>query len=82
MKTDKILLYAVYGAGAYFLIRYVMKFYVKGRDKDVLDIVKQRYEGFDDKFLDAWANGVKSKMTQFPYEGKMYDVNTGKVVIK
>jgi hypothetical protein len=82
MKTDKILLYAIYGAGAYFLIRYAMKFYVKGRDRDVLDIVRQKYEGLDDKFLDAWANGVKSKMTQFPYEGKMYDVITGKVVIK
>jgi len=80
MKTDKILIYAIYGAGAYFLIRYLMKFYVKGRDRDILDIVKQRYISFDDKFLDAWANGVNSKMTQFPYQGKIYDVVTGKVI--
>lgn len=82
MKTEKILLYALYAGGAYFIIRYAMQFHLSGRDRDVLEIVKERYSGFDDKFLDAWAFGVKSKMPQFPFDGKMYDVKTGKVVIK
>lgn len=82
MKSEKFMLYGVYAIGAYFLIRFAMQFYVNGRDRDVLEIVKERYSGLDDKFLDAWAFGVKTKMTQFPFNGQMYDIKTGKVVNK
>ena len=81
MKTEKLLLYALYAGGAYFIIRFVSQYYTSGRNKDILTITKERYNGFDDKFLDAWANGISSKMPQFPFNGKMYDVKTGKAVI-
>ena len=82
MKTEKFTMYALYAVGAYFLIRFAMQFHLSGRDRDVLEIVKERYKGLDDKFLDAWAFGVKSKMDKFPYNGQMYDIKTGKVVNK
>lgn len=82
MKTEKLLLYALYAGGAYFIIRYASKFYTTGRNKDILTISKDKFVGFDDKFLDAWANGISSSMPQFPFDGKMYDVKTGRVVIK
>lgn len=82
MKTEKLLLYALYIGGAYFVVRFASKFYSTGRDKDLLTIFKDRYDGFDDRFLDAWANGKSSNMSQFPFDGKMHDVKTGKVVTK
>jgi hypothetical protein len=36
---------------------------------------------FDEGFVIAWAQGVKSKATTFPYNGKMYSTSTGKSIL-
>lgn len=79
--TKTIIWVGVYGAIAYLVYWSIKRMHVSPKEKDILAIATDRYKGFEDAFLKAWAEAKKSSIAEFVYNGKTYISSTGKAKI-
>lgn len=71
--NQKTLVWAVVIGGAGYGIWWMVKnMHVTPREKSILNIVAQKYDGFEQGFLKAWGDAVKSNQSEFTYNGKVY----------
>jgi hypothetical protein len=78
-STKTILWVGIYGVVAYGIYYMIKNMHVTRREKNILIISQDNYKGFDDAYLKSWANAIKSNLSEFTYQGKVYLSNSGKV---
>lgn len=70
-------IYAVAGYGLWYIFK---KYHLTSREKSILTIEQQNYQGFEDGYLGAWAKAVKAGASTFSYQGGTYNTKGGKAV--
>jgi hypothetical protein len=77
MNKKTILWIGVIGVSAYGIWWMVKNMHVTPREKAILEIQADKFKGFEDTFLKAWADAKKKMMDEFSYNGKTYFTKTG-----
>lgn len=76
--TKTLIWIGVYGVVAYGIYWMVKNMHVTPRQKNIMLIKQSDFEGFDDGYIKAWADAVKSKQGEFTYQGKVYLTSNGR----
>lgn len=70
--------------GGYLLYDYTKKHFMSTRSINLLTLHQFRdtlnTDGFDNQYLQHWAEAIKNKQTTFIHNGLKYNVNGGKVI--
>ncbi len=81
MNTKTLMWVGIYGVSAYAIYLAIKKIKLSIKEKNILELYKIKYKGFEEPYLKAWSKASASNKTEFTYNGKVYLSKTGKAKV-